>query len=94
MVDANALPLLAAIDTFVKIRNAFLNITVKHIVLVDLGSASLDDLVGNLGQKTLHSFRGIVVLTELPNDSDVVQSFWKNLWNVFWAALLDLSAWF
>ena len=62
--------------------------------LVDLGSASLDDLVGNLGQETLHSLGGVVVFTQLPDDSHVVKRLRQNLRDVLWAALLDLSAWF
>lgn len=89
---ADALPLFAAINAFVKIRNTFLDVTIKHVIFVDLSSASLDDLIGDLCEETLHSLGSIIVFTQLPDNSDVVQSFRKNLWDVFWATLLNFSA--
>ena len=94
VMNANSLPFLAAVNALVEIRNAFLDVAFKHVHLVDLGSASLDDLVGNLGQETLHSLGGVVVFTQLPDDSHVVKRLRQNLRDVLWAALLDLSAWF
>jgi hypothetical protein len=93
-MNANSLPFLAAVNALVEIRNAFLDVTFKHVHLVDLSSASLDDLVGNLGQETLHSLGGVVVFTQFPDDSHVVKRLRQNLGDVLWAALLDLSAWF
>jgi len=90
---ANEFPLSAAINTLLKICHAFLDVANKHVVLVDLGSASLDDLVADLCKKTLHSFWSIIKLTQFPNDSDAVESLWKNLWNIFRLGLLNFSAW-
>lgn len=92
-VDADVLPLLAAINTLLEVTHTFLNITVEHVILVDSSSASLDDLVTDLGQKPLHSLRGVVVFTQLPDNSDTVESFWKDLWDILWLRLLNLSAW-
>ena len=92
-MDADILPLLAAINTLLEVTHTFLNITVEHVILVDSSSASLDDLVTDLSEESLHSLRGVVVFTQLPDDSDAVESFWKDLWDILWLRLLDLSAW-
>jgi hypothetical protein len=92
-VDADVLPLLAAINTLLEVTHTFLNITVEHVIFVDSSSASLDDLVTDLGQKPLHSLRGVVVFTQLPDNSDTVESFWKDFWDILWLRLLNLSAW-
>ena len=92
VMNADSFPLFTAVNAFVKIRNTFFNIAIKHIVFVDFSSASLDDLVGDLGQETLHSLRCIVVLAQFPNDSHIVQCFREDLWNIFRAALFNLSA--
>ena len=92
-MDADVLPLLAAVNTLLEVTHTFLNITVEHVILVDSSSASLDDLVTDLGEESLHSLRGVVIFTQLPDDSDAVESFWKDLWDILWLRLLDLSAW-
>ena len=88
------LPLFAAIDALFKISHALFDITLEHVVLVDPGSASLDDLVADLRKKTLHPFSSVVIFTELPNDSDAVKNLRKDLWDIFWLGKLYLSAWF
>jgi hypothetical protein len=91
-MNANSLPFLAAVNALVEIRNAFLDVSFQHVHLVDLSSASLDDLIGNLGEQTLHSLGGVVVFAQLPNDSHVVERLRQNFGDVLWAALLDLPA--
>ena len=88
------LPLFAAIDALFKISHALFDITLEHVVLVDPGSASLDDLVADLREKTLHPLSCVVIFTELPNDSDAVKNLGKDLWDIFWLGKLYLSAWF
>lgn len=48
MLEANLFPLSAALNAFLKILHAFDHITIKHVVLVYLVPASLDDLVADL----------------------------------------------
>jgi hypothetical protein len=55
MMNANGFPLLAAVNALIEVRDAFLYITIEHIIFVNLGSASSDDLVRDLGEKSLHS---------------------------------------
>jgi hypothetical protein len=93
LLKADSLPLSATVDTLFKISHALFDITLEHIILVDSGSASLDDLVTDLGKKTLHSLRSVVIFTEFPNDSDAVENFRQDLWDVFWLGKLNLSAW-
>jgi hypothetical protein len=92
VMNANSLPFLAAVNALVESRNAFLDVSFQHVHLVDLSSASLDDLIGNLGEQTLHSLGGVVVFAQLPNDSHVVERLRQNFGDVLWAALLDLPA--
>ena len=54
MVLAHILPFLAAVDALLEVSHAFLNIATQHVILVDFMPASLDDLVTDLGQETLH----------------------------------------
>jgi hypothetical protein len=49
MVLANDLPLLAAVDTLLKISHALFNVASQHVIFVDLNSTLLDDLVADLG---------------------------------------------
>lgn len=93
-MKANCFPFFAAVDALSEVRHALFDITFKHIKSVNLSSASLDDLVGNLGQETLHSLGGVVVFTQFPDDSHVVERLRQNFGDVLWAALLDLPAWF
>lgn len=93
LLEADSLPFLAAVNALFKILHALLDVTIKHIVLVDFNSASLNDLIRDFGQQALHSLRSMVVFTELPNDSDAIQGLWEDLGDVFWFSLLDLSAW-
>lgn len=51
---AHILPFLAAVDALLEVSHAFLNIATQHVILVDFMPASLDDLVTDLGQETLH----------------------------------------
>jgi hypothetical protein len=48
-LEADNFPFFAASNGFIKVTHAFLDIPVKHIVLVYLCAASLDDLVRDLG---------------------------------------------
>lgn len=70
VLEANLFPFFAAVDAFLEIKHAFLNVTGKHVIFVNLCSASLDDLVANLGKETLHSFWSVVENTELPDYTD------------------------
>lgn len=92
-MKADSFPFFATVNALFEILHAFLDVTIEHIVLVDFCSASFNDLVRDFGQQTLHSLWSVVVFTELPDDSDTIQGFWKNLGDVFWLSLLDLSAW-
>jgi len=49
-VNANILPLLAAINALLEVTHAFFNIAIEHIILIDSCSASLNDLVTDLGE--------------------------------------------
>jgi len=49
MVLANYLPLFAAVDTFLQIIHAFLDVASQHVIFVYLGAALLNDLVADLG---------------------------------------------
>jgi hypothetical protein len=49
-LEADVFPLSAAVDALLEIRHAFFNISFKHVVLIDLGSASLNDLVADLSK--------------------------------------------
>jgi hypothetical protein len=82
MMEANSFPLFATVNTLLEISHALLNITCKHVVFVDLSNASLDDLVANFGQETLHSFFSVVENTQFPDNSDSHQDVWKNFWDV------------
>lgn len=93
-MQANNLPLLAAINALLKIIHALLDVAREHVIFVDLGSALLDDLVADLGQQALHSLSRVVVLAQLEDNPHAVQSFRQNLWDVLWLGLLNLSAWF
>ena len=53
-LGADLSPLLAAVNTLIQVPHALLNIVTKHVFLVDLGAAPLNDLVADLGQKPLH----------------------------------------
>lgn len=92
-MNANVLPLLAAIDTLLEVTHTLFNITVEHIIFIDSSSASLYNLVTDFGEESLHSFRGVVVFTQLPDYSDAVKSFWKDFWYILWLRLLNLSTW-
>ena len=92
-LKADGLPFATATNTFIEVLHALLNITFEHIILVDLSSASLDDLVADLGEKSLHSLRGVVELTHLPDKSDTVKHFRENLRDVFRLSSFNLSAW-
>jgi|APSaa5957512535_1039671.scaffolds.fasta_scaffold476232_2 hypothetical protein len=59
-MQTDGLPFLAAVNALLKITHAFLDISSQHVILIDLGSASLDDLVANLRKKTLHSLWCVV----------------------------------
>jgi hypothetical protein len=91
-LKADVLPLLAACDALVKVAHALLDITFEHVILVDLGAASLDDLVGDLGEKTLHALLGVVVLGELPDDTDAVEHLREELGDVLGLRILNLAA--
>jgi hypothetical protein len=47
LVLRNLFPLLAAMDGLSQVSNTFFNVVAEHILLVDLGLASLDNLVRN-----------------------------------------------
>jgi hypothetical protein len=49
-LEANLLPLSAASDTFVKVLQALKDLITQHVVFVDLGPTSLDDLIADLCQ--------------------------------------------
>jgi len=66
---ADLLPLLAALNALVKVTHALLDITAKHVLAINLLSASLVDLVANLGQKALHALGSSILLAELPDDT-------------------------
>ena len=83
VVETDLLPLLAAVDALLEISHALLDIAVKHVFLADPCAATLDDLVADFGQETLHALGGVVVFGKLPDDSDTVKGLWKNFWNVF-----------
>lgn len=92
-LGADLSPLLAAVNALIQVPHALLHIVAKHVFLVDLGAASLDDLVADLGQETLHSLLGGVVSTQFPDDSDGAEHVWKQLWNLRGVSLLNLAAW-
>lgn len=91
ILEADVFPFFAALNTFLKILHTFFDVTLKHVVFVDLGSATLDNLVAYLSQETLHAFGCVVIFTKLPDDSHAVQYLWKKFWNVFWLCLFDFS---
>jgi len=64
---ADLLPLLAALNALVKVTHALLDVTAKHVLAINLLSASLVDLVANLGQKALHALGSSILLAELPD---------------------------
>jgi len=49
-LETDGFPLSAAINALLEIRHAFFNISLKHVILIDLGSASLNDLVADLSK--------------------------------------------
>ena len=69
-MKTDCFPISAAVDALLEITHALFNVTDKHIIFVDLLSASLDDLVADLGEKALHSFWGVVENTDFPNNSN------------------------
>lgn len=81
-MEADFLPLLAAVDALLEVSHALLDIAVEHVLLADPCTTSLDDLVADLGQETFHALGGVVILTQLPDDSDAVKGLWKDFWNV------------
>mmetsp|Transcript_20727 Transcript_20727/g.31791 ORF Transcript_20727/g.31791 Transcript_20727/m.31791 type:complete len:265 (-) Transcript_20727:1168-1962(-) len=68
-LEADSLPLTAAVDALLEVSHALLDVALEHVVLVDLGAASLDDLVADLGEQPLHALGGVVVLAQFPDDS-------------------------
>jgi hypothetical protein len=48
-LKAYGLPFLAASNTLIEVSHAFFDITLKHVIFIDLCAASLDDLIRNLG---------------------------------------------
>ena len=73
------LPLFAAIDSLFKISHALFDITLEYVILVDPGSASLDDLVTDHRENTLHPLSCVVIFTELLNNFDAVKNLGKDL---------------
>jgi hypothetical protein len=67
--------LLAAFNAFVKVLDAFFNISAKHIVYINLFAASMDNLIADFGQKTLETIRSVVVAGKLPNNAHIIQNF-------------------
>jgi hypothetical protein len=61
VLATNVNPLTAAVHGLIEILNALLNVTVKHIIDVNLGLAPIDDLVTDLDKQTLHAFFSVVV---------------------------------
>lgn len=74
-LSADIFPVTAAFYAFIKVLHALFNIVAKHVILVDLCAAPLDDQVWNFGQQTLHALCGIVVSTQLPDNAHAVQHF-------------------
>lgn len=89
-VLAYSSPLFAAIDTLLQISHALINITIKHIFLVNLSPASSNDLIADLGEQTLHSIDCAVMFTQLPNYTNRAKNIRKNFRNITWTRLLDL----
>jgi hypothetical protein len=55
--------------------NALFNVSAKHIVYVNLFTASVNDLIADFSQKTLKTIRSVVITRKLPNYADIVQNF-------------------
>ncbi len=47
----NFSPLFPALNGVIKVLHAVLNITIEHVIDVDFGLASLNDLVGNFAEQ-------------------------------------------
>ena len=94
LFQANRLPLLAALDALVEVSHALLDVTIVHVLHNDLLPAPGDDLVADFSEQTLHSFLGVVVLAQLPDDSHRKQYLGDQLRDLSWLRLLDLSAGF
>jgi hypothetical protein len=91
-LEADVLPFLAASDTLIKVTHALLDITFEHVVLIDLGAASLDDLVRDLSEETLHTLLSVVVFGELPDDTDAVENLREELRDVLRLRVLNFAA--
>jgi hypothetical protein len=92
MMQANDFPLLTALNGLLEVSHALLDLVTEHVFDVDLLPAPIDDLVGDLNKKRLHSLLLVVMLRKLPDDSDAVQDIRQKLWNGFRLSLTDLSA--
>jgi hypothetical protein len=74
VMHTDRLPFLAAINRFLEVSHALLNLITEHVFDIDLLSATVDDLIRDLNQKRLHSFFSVVMGRELPDNSDTVQN--------------------
>ena len=83
-------PFLAAIDAFIQICHALVNITIKHILFVNCSPTSSNDLIADLGKQTLHTIDSTVMFTEFPNYTNGAKNIRKNFRNITWTRLLNL----
>lgn len=80
----NLSPFFSAFDGIIKVFNAFLNISVKHIINIDIGLTSLNDLVRDFIKKSWNSFIWLVELGMMPDHSYSFQQLRNHLRNVLW----------
>ena len=91
-LSTDFLPLATTFNALIEVSHALLDVTAKHIFFINLASASLINLVADLGQQSLHSFRASIVLTKLPNDSHAGQNVWDKAWDFGRLSFLNLTA--
>ena len=85
-------PSFTALDGILQIFNAFLYITIEHVIDVDVGFAPLDYLIWNFIQKSWNSLVRLIVFRMMPDHSDPLQELRNHLRNLLRLRILQLLA--
>jgi hypothetical protein len=85
-------PSFSALDGVVEILDALFNVSVEHVVDVDLGLAALDYLVRDLVQQVRDAVVGVVELRMVPDHPHAQQQLRQHVGDLLGLGLLQLAA--
>lgn len=77
-------PSFSTINSIIKIINTLLNISIKHIVNINICFTSLNNLIWNFVKQSRNAFVRFVEFGVVPNHSYSFKKLWNHLGNVLW----------